>query len=227
MKKVIICLIIFGLFVSLAPETDAAEIVFDYNYAYTGTAPSGMAPWLQVTFENQATNLVRMTLSAANLSPGEFVSNWYFNLDPALDPGKLVFTYYDIGGPAANIRQIAKDAYKAPGDGKFDILFEFPTWESTGANRFDGSDSTLYMITYNDPLLKINMKSFNFYSIPATGDGKSFLSAAHVQGISTGAGSGHVSPGEGISPAPEAGTLLLFGIALIGQAGELRAAALT
>lgn len=222
MRKVLLCLIIVGLFYSQPPDADAAEIVFDYNYAYTGTAPSGTAPWLQVTFENQASNLVRMTLSAVNLSPGEFVTNWYFNLDPNLDPSKLVFTYYDIGGPSATIYKSTQDAYKAPGDGKFDFLLEFPSSSAAGVNQFDGNDSTLYQITYDDPLVKISMKSFNFYSTPATGDGKSFLSAAHVQGISSGAGSGHVSPGEGINPTPEAGTLLLFGIALVGIAVLMR-----
>jgi len=209
-KKVIILLGLLIILFPFATSTHALELVFNYNYAYTGTAPSGTAPWLRVTFENMGTSIqgnkiVRLTFEALSINPGEFVTNWYFNLNPNIDLTKLTSQYFY--GPQATF-SFGEDQFKAPGDGNFDMKVSFPTAEN---GRFGYTGNARYQI--ESPDSSFSIASFNFYSTPDTGDGKSFLSAAHVQGLAYGDGSGHVAP---MTLVPEPGTLLLLGLGLVG-----------
>jgi hypothetical protein len=143
------------------------------------TAPAGSTPWLNATFDDGgAAGTVTLTLSATNLTGGEFVGDWYFNLDPALDSSSLLFSaptkVGSFGDPGIGK---ATDAYQADGDGKYDIEFAFAMG---GAGvRFGAGESATYTIT---GISTLTANSFKFLSSPAGGHGP-YYTAAHVQGI--------------------------------------------
>ena len=79
---------------ALSAASQGAVIEFEASTEFSGAyAPAGPAPWVVATFDDQDTpGSVLMTLSDLNLIDGEFVHEWYVNIDPAIDPGALSFT---------------------------------------------------------------------------------------------------------------------------------------
>jgi hypothetical protein len=199
-----------------------ASIAINLNTEFSGaTAPAGSTSWLVATFEDQGGGVVRLTMDASGLVGTEFVSEWSFNLDNVtpLDPTLLTFTAVDISdipgfSTAADI-DTGVDAFQADGDGKFDILFNFPTsGAGGGVARFTTGESVVIDITYGG-VGTFNEGSFNFGSAPGGGNG-TFHSAAHVQSIGTsGSGSGWVGNtdrpvvGQG-GDVPEAASLIVW-----------------
>ena len=92
-------------------------------------------------------------------------------------------------------------------NGRYDILF---TWNQ-GGNTFNGTETAVYLISGSG----ITAELFNAFSKPEGGSGP-FLSAAHIQGISTGAGSTYVAP------VPEPATMLISALTLAGAGGFVR-----
>ncbi len=197
----------------------AGMLTFDLDVEFSGaTPPAGTAPWISATFDDSfgGANTVRLTMSATNLVGVEFIDDWYFNFDPALNPNNLSFALQS--GQAANGVSTGFDAFQADGDGKFDIKFDYPPPPGSFAAKFTAGETSVYHITYTSA---IDVNSFNFPSVPGGGQG-TFLSAAHVQGIgATGNDSGWIGPGDdngnGEPPQqiPEPGFLALFGIGLM------------
>ncbi len=161
----------------------ASTLVLNYNSEFSGAqAPAGPPTWLTAVFDDfGGTGSVRLTMSTSGLLNSENVKEWYFNINPALNPASLVFTYNAGLSTAAAATGITKstDCCKADGDGKYDFQFSF-----TPSTGFPALKTVVYDIT----LASITAASFNFMSTAAGGNGP-FLSAAHVQNT-TGAGSG-------------------------------------
>lgn len=165
-------------------RSEASTLALQYTSEFSGAqAPGGPGPWLTAVFDDfGGTGTVRLTMSTAGLVSSENVKEWYFNLNPALAPASLVFTYNAGLSTAAAATSITKgvDCCKADGDGKYDVKFSFTP--STGLPMLN---TVVYDIT---GIASLTAASFNFLSLPAGGHGP-FLSAAHVQNT-TGAGSG-------------------------------------
>ena len=96
------------LTISLDAVMDASE-----------TPPQGVSPWLTLTFTDLGTNSVRADFTATDLTGSEFVSEWFFNFDPALDPTLLTFTPITPVTGAFTLPTIftGTDAFKANGGG--------------------------------------------------------------------------------------------------------------
>lgn len=179
-------------------ESAATVIVFRHGLEFSGTRPAGAAPWLTATIDDHGSaGSVTLTLEATNLTDGEFVSAWYFNLDPNLAASGLIFSAPTKTGlfdsPTIDV---GTNDFKADGDGRFDILLSFTTNQSGDQNRFTADDVVSYTVTGPSAL---TASSFSFLSASSPGSG--YPTAAHVQGVgSTG----------GWVTVPEPGTLLLL-----------------
>lgn len=190
----------------LAPSVGyAASITFTYDVEYTGgDSPLGLPPWLTATFDDfGGTGAVQLTMSATNLTGFEFVTQWLFNLNPALNPSSLAFALQPGSTVAATSIGSSTNAFSAGGGSAFDILFSFPT--AFGPARFSASDVSIYQIIGPGLLAS----SFDFTSVG--GGSGPLLTSARVQGI------GPTADGSGwITPVPEPGSLLLLSSGLAG-----------
>lgn len=199
-----------AVFACLGMPARAGIITMDLNHTFSGIGPaSGVLPWLNAQFDDHGSlGSVTITLSASHLTGTEYVSGWYVNLDPAMDPTALVFSApvktgaFDDPSVGTGV-----NAYKADGDGHFDILFGFATYDGA-PTRFGAGDSCQITVS---GIPTLSASSFSYKSNPpATG----YYSAAHVQAIGADSLSGWISATSANEvPEPAAFVPVIFGIA--------------
>lgn len=198
----------------LVAPNDVSALPLQGAYVFSGATPTEPSSWIGALFEDKGT-FVQLTITSMLTNPSEFFSEVYFNLNPNLDPTKLSITQLSGNLPAAkNGIQTALNGFKAGGDGYYDILFQYDTCNSTKCDRLQGSDQSVFEITYSGNG-SFSASSFDFLSVEGGGQGTEHF-AAHIQGIPLPEG-GTTSGWIGDLPTvPEPGTLLLLGSGLIG-----------
>jgi VPDSG-CTERM motif len=160
-----------------ALNSSASTISYDFGQVSGGATPAGTPPWVQAVFNDAGADTVSLTLTAGGLGQGSFVSCWYFNLNPSLDPKSLDFTVSGTTGAFTGPTiMTGANGFKAGPDGKFDILFGFATTGDDSA-LFDSGDSLTYTIS---GISGLTADDFNQLSTSAGGSG-AYASAAHVQ----------------------------------------------
>jgi hypothetical protein len=203
---------------SLAAGLSASASSVSYNFGEIsgGTAPAGSPPWVQAVFSDTVADTVSLTLSAGNLSGSDFVTCWYFNLNPSLVPSSLTLSVSgSTGSFTGPTVQAGANGFKAGPDGKFDLLFGFT---STGddSTRFTSGDSLTFTIT---GISGLTADDFNWLSTSAGGGG-AYASAVHIESAE---GSAWINPTSTLTDnaqtAPSvpdgATTLTLLGTSLV------------
>jgi hypothetical protein len=178
--------------IGLAGAAQADVVTFELTTEFSGgQTPTSPGPWGTAVFDDGGgTGTVTLTIST-NLAgdASAFVTGWYFNFDPSLDLSALSITG-GRGLPDDSIN-IGSNAFQADGDGLYDIHLGFDN--APPANRFDGTDSTIFTITSSEA---ITASSFDFLSFPAGGHGP-FTHAGRIQGTGVDdMGSGWFTGGE-------------------------------
>jgi hypothetical protein len=209
----------FGAALSFVSSSARATVIqSNIDQVFSGTAtPSGSTPWLTATFDDafpgRLAGQVQVTLSIPGLADPEKVDGWYINVDDgvsagtsgtAIDPTTLSFSSPTKVGtfddPAINL---GTDAFKADGDGKYDIRFDFST---SNGHEFGTGESVSYIIT--GPAF-MDAHSFTFLSKPAGGNGP-FYEAAHILAIGQGGDSVWARPTDRPgNPVPEPSAIVL------------------
>ncbi len=201
-----------------AGQAKAATNTFDFDVVFSGETPGGSGPYLTATFDDGAADAgydVRLTVHAGNLDPGlESATKLYFNLDPALDASLLTFNAEYTADSVPNSVSGADNAYKADGDGWYDVYFNMPPPTGQYGPRFTDNETLIYDIGYSGAET-LDISSFTYFSVPGGAEGQ-YLAAAHIQNIG---GNGMGSEGSGwvgVVPEPVSSTLFLVGAATLG-----------
>jgi len=198
---------LLGMTLIAAGPAAATTISFGLNFEFSGaTAPEGTAPWTTITIDDTAdvggANSVRVTIVNTNLTDQEFLSDFYLNLNTALNPLLLTATSVNTSAVGSWTMNTGVDAFQADGDGKFDMHFDLPPPPGSFASKFTAGETLVFDLTYTSAL---TAGDFDFGSAPGGGAG-TFRAAAQVQGI---------GPGDDLSgwigPVPEPSVPHLLG----------------
>lgn len=209
-KITFLCVLFIALLIPITAHGLAITYEFDYEFS-EGEPPGGPTPWITATFEDLDENIVRLTVSAGNLVGQEAITEAYFNFHPDYDPDGLTFISVDNSDSEPEIYK-GTDAWRADGDGWFDILFDFPPpapGDPDHDKYFTAGEIVIYDISYVLGDYVIDATSFNFESVG--GDKGGFNAAAKIQRIDDPDYSGWIAP----HCVPEPATVLLLGSLLI------------
>jgi hypothetical protein len=206
-----------GLLAMLTPgQSQATVLLYSLDAEFSGgTAPSATPPWVYISMNDfNATGSVQVTITAPGLSATENILSLYMNLAPTLDPEDLTFTFGSKSRAAMTTPTIdtGVNEFKADGDGKYDILFNFAP--GGPPQTFVNGDSITYTI---GGIASLDVNSFNFNSAPAGGHGP-FRMAAHVQNTGGGEASGWIAGPEPSIVVPEPSSLAIVLLGAISAA---------
>jgi hypothetical protein len=226
-KQLLTAASICSVLALVAGDARATVMQANIDQVFSGTAtPVGNQPWLTAMFDDTGlpAGQVKVTLTVSGLVAPEKVDGWYINVGPdseqtpgainPIDPTSLTFSAPTKVGifddPTINL---GNNAFKADGDGLYDIRFDFST---SNGHDFGAGDSVSYIVT--GPA-SMNADSFTYLSKPAGGVGP-YYEAAHILSIGQGGNSVWASPTTGPgNPVPEPAAIVLGlvgGCAMLG-----------
>jgi len=191
-----------------------SSVTYNFDQTLIGNPPAGPTPWLTAVFSDVSPGTVDLTLSAPGLTGSEMVNQWFFNLNPALNASALNFAQTGATGSFASPGVgVGTDSFKAPYDGKYDIMFSF---SSAVGSQFSQGDSLSFSIT---GIAGLTASDFVYQNTASSGHGQLYA-AANIQTI----GQAVIVDTPPQTPGvPDGGaTVLLLGLTLLTLEGSRR-----
>lgn len=160
--------------------TASGAINFEFDGAFSGTQPPSAAPWATVSLSKAGNNQVELSISLPDSLPyGAYVDKVYLNYDPSANASLLT-----LSGPGISSGAVTwgagNNAYKADGDGFYDIILNLPNTSSSTYAIGPGATEA-YQI--NGPTGgSITPNSFYPYYSQMGGGAGTYLMALHLAG---------------------------------------------
>lgn len=194
-------------------KATASSVFYQFDTPFpSDPSPAGAGPWIDAAFQDVIGGVL-LTVTNVQFAAGEFVAGngsganggLFFNLNPNYNPNGLSFSLVAANGSFGTTIGTGANSFKADGDGKYDMVFDFT------ANTFTANSFFTYLIS---GISGLTAGDFAYQSLPAGGSGP-FYAAAHVQGLSGGL-STWVEPGggPGLVPVPEPASLAVLAVSL-------------
>lgn len=204
----------------------ADMVTLEFNVSFGDTPADGGAPWVVATLASGADapdvvpGNVLLTVTASPLLGEADVTALYFNFSGA--PDSLTFVPVNTAAVSGyTILQEAQNAYRADGDGKYDIRIDLPTANTPAGARLSAGESISFVIRGAGTLAA---SDFFLLSAPGPGEGNPgpFFAAAHIQ--STGPYPFDGSDWVAAVPIPAAVWLFASALGMLGFAMRRRRA---
>lgn len=187
-----------------AVNSDASSVIFQFEPIATSLPPGNSSPQIEATFQDTRPDTVLLTITSSDLTCGEFLSDLYFNFDPADNVNQLHFAVRDNpDGVALPKISTGANAFKADG-GYYDIYFDF---SKTGKGKFTGDDSVTYQIV--GPGLDVSDFAFTDSTGRCRGTSGVYYALVFIQGA-CGNGEWLGSCKKTLQPIPEPASLGLL-----------------
>lgn len=188
----------------------ADTFIYSISNPYSSnTTPTGGSPWATITFQDTASNHVKMTISMPDSMGSQFISQLNFNFNPSGSSLLNSLRITNIGGIVPDtIKTPSANNYNAGPAKDFDFQIEFETSNKYTWKRLDGGSSSYFDITGTG----LTASMFNFTNDAGLGP---FYTAVHIQNIS-GGGDSSVWAANGNVEVPEPSTYLLLATLLGG-----------
>jgi hypothetical protein len=214
-RKVVLNIVAAGMTAAgflLPTKANASGILYQFDTPFPSDAsPAGSSPWIDASFQDVGGGVL-LTVNNVGLTSSEFLQGngsganggIFFNLNPNDNPTSLTFSLVSQSANFGTYINTGENAFKADGDGKYDIVFDFST------HSFAGGASFSYLIS---GIAGLTASDFAYLSAPAGGSGP-FYAAAHVMGLPPNASnSTWIEPGSGalqLNPVPEPSSFALI-----------------
>jgi hypothetical protein len=202
-----------AFFVAMAGAPASASVIFTFTGNDFSDTTDNTGGSLTVTITDIAGG-VELAFQNNFVDAGAFPGAFYFNTTfaPLTNAAGSCVLCGSIGAPSFSF---GSNAFKADGDGKYDILIDMDN--APPSDRLEpGESATMRILADN---VGFNAASFLSLSAPDGGHGP-FEAALHLQSLPQG-GSDWLSASGTVTSAPEPGSMLLFATALIGGARRL------